>query len=182
MATMATGNGMFTPTRDLPLWINRTKVGTVSEMDSNHRPLTVKTEQPVVLPLPAGGSYTLPPGGVIVGKYFENCRGWKSVSPLFIPVERSKIHDPLNLLSTTSAPEEDPGWKSATATGDALVYGKTLDQWRTYFKSAKPEQVSQEYGSRKKLGRIAEFCGVTIDTNGQFVEWVGALRTWAMAK
>jgi hypothetical protein len=184
MAQNTLATGMFTPTRELPLWINRTKVATVSELTmvgSEKRPLTVKTEQPIVLPLPSGGTYTLPPGGIIIGKYFESCKGWKLLAPLFVATDRSKIHDPLNLLSTMGVEEADAGWMSSSPTGEKKCYGKSLVQWRDYFRAAKDEQVSQEYGKRKVLGRISEFCGVAFTENAPFKESVNALRTWAMA-
>lgn len=175
MAT-ATPSSMFTPTRELPLWINRTKVARISELDGQKNPITVKSDQPVVLPLPAGGSFTVPPGGIIVGKYFENCRGWKALQPVFTAVDRSKILDPLNLLSGMG---EEESWMGSLATGEKTCYGKTRNMWRDYFKVAKDAQVSQEYGKRKVLGRIYEFCGIAHDAEAGFPALVSAARQWA---
>lgn len=184
MAQNTLDTGMFTPTRELPLWINRPKVATVSELTmvgSEKRPLTVKTEHPVILPLPSGGTYTLPPGGIIIGKYFESCKNWKLLAPLFVATARAKIHDPLNLLATAGGEDYDTSWLSASPTGEKKCYGKSLSQWRDYFRSVKDEQVSQEYGKRKAMGRISEFCGVQFSESAPFKDAVTALRAWAMA-
>jgi len=180
VATNALATGTFTPTREMPLWINRTKQAKVQEGKTTS---TFTTDAPVVLSMPDGSLYALPAGGIIVGKYFENCRDWKALQPLFITVERSKIHDPLNLLSAPSGEDESlTTWKGQKPTGEPTVYSKTVAEWRLYFRDARDEQISQELNKRRVLRRVAEFCGVKIDDEQPHVDNVKLLRNWALSK
>ena len=165
---------MFTPTKEIPLWINRTKTAKIREGKEVN---TFHIDQPVILPLPNGGTYTLPPQGIIAGKYFENCKNWKAVQPLYIAVEKHLIHDPLNLLDSSAAPLVD--WKGATPHGEPTVHSKTGAQWREYFRSAKDEAISQEYGKTRTMKRIAEFVNVSVAEDAAYSDYVTALRAWA---